>query len=93
MTRRTLLWAVLLVVLLLVLSGCAAGSENFSADDPAGFIAGFWHGLIAPIALIIRIFNRDVLIYEIDNIGIWYGVGYVLAITSYGGGGAAARGR
>ena len=93
MTRRTLLWAGLLVVLLFVLSGCAAGSETFSADDPAGFIAGFWHGLIAPIALIVRIFNRDVLIYEIDNIGIWYDVGFVLAIVSFGGGGAASRGR
>ncbi len=60
---------------------------------PAGFWAGFWHGLISPITFIISLFNPDVRIYEVNNNGGWYDFGFLLGIsgTSGGSGSAATR--
>lgn len=82
------------VVLVLVLSACAPGSGSFGPDDPAGFFAGFWHGLIAFFTLIWSIFDSDISIYEVDNVGFWYDLGFFLAISGImAGGGAGSRRR
>lgn len=74
---------VLIVVLLgLVASACAAGTGRYDAADPAGFLSGIWHGWIAPIALIWQIFDADVRIYEPDNSGWWYDAGFYFAVIS-----------
>lgn len=87
------------VVLLLVLSACAAG-PNTSVDVPssdgdlAGFFTGLWQGIIIPITFVISVFTENVSIYETHNSGGWYDFGFVLgAGTFLGGGGAGARGR
>ncbi len=55
---------------------------------PAGFWAGLWHGIILPITFVIRLFNPNVGIYEINNNGRWYDFGFLLGIlASFGGGG------
>lgn len=54
---------------------------------PAGFWAGLWHGIILPITFIIRLFNPNVGIYEINNNGRWYDFGFFLGVSgSFGGG-------
>ena len=78
----------LLVGLVLLLAGCAAGSDAY-ADDPAGFVAGFWHGLIAWPALIWSIFDSSVGIYEMNNSGFWYDLGFLLSATAITGGAGA----
>ncbi len=75
-----------LVVLVLTLSACAAGTAAFDPSDPAGFFSGIWHGWIAPFALIAHLFDGDVRIYEVDNTGIWYDVGFYIAVISGFGG-------
>jgi len=67
--------------LLLILASCAAGTDTF-ASDQAGFFSGVWHGWIAPIALIVHIFDDAVRIYETNNTGIWYDVGFYIAVIS-----------
>jgi hypothetical protein len=58
----------------------------------AGFWAGYWHGVIAPIAFIISLFNPGVRIYETNNNGGWYDLGFILgASMSLGGGGARVQ--
>jgi hypothetical protein len=53
---------------------------------PAGFWAGFWHGLIAPITFIVGLFDAGVRIYETNNNGRWYEFGFVLGVSgSFGG--------
>jgi len=74
--------AVVAGVVLILLAGCAAGNGDYSAADQAGFFSGVWHGWIAPFALIAHIFDRDVRIYEVANTGIWYDVGFYLAVTA-----------
>jgi len=83
----------LLAVLALALSACAAGTATFSPADPAGFFVGIWHGWIAPFALIAHLFDGDVRIYEVDNTGIWYDVGFYIAVISGFGGISLSRRR
>lgn len=51
--------------------------------SPAGFWAGFWHGIIAPLIFIIGLFSEKVKIYETKNNGRWYDFGFVLGIGGY----------
>ena len=54
---------------------------------PAGFWAGLWHGIILPITFIIRLFNPNVGIYEINNNGRWYDFGFFLGVSGSVSGG------
>jgi hypothetical protein len=91
----TLAVAVLAVV---VLAGCAP-SPNQLANTPdetgevAGFWAGLWHGIIAPITFVVSLFSDSVHIYEVHNNGNWYNFGFLIGmvITFGGGGGGAGR--
>ncbi len=79
MRRR--LW--LLAFLALVLAACAAGSAEFeSPQRPANFFHGIWHGWIAPIALIWQLFDGDIRVYEPNNTGWWYDLGFYIAVIS-----------
>lgn len=53
--------------------------------DGAGMIAragaGLWHGIIAPITLVISFFNSDVHMYEVHNAGSEYDLGFLLGVT------------
>lgn len=90
---------VLLVVLMLVLSACAAGVNPEvgvapEGGDVAGFWMGLWHGIIAPVTFAISLFTDNVNLYEVHNNGNWYDFGFVLgAGILFGGGGVAGRGR
>jgi hypothetical protein len=56
---------------------------------PAGFLAGLWHGLIAPIVFIVSLFTLKVRIYETNNRGRLYDFGFVIGLTgSIGGSGS-----
>lgn len=93
---------VLLIVVVLALSACAAspnelrGTEN-AEGEVAGFWLGLWHGIIAPITFIISLFNDNIGIYELHNNGGWYNFGYLLGMTiifgGSGGGAGSRRGR
>ena len=61
--------------------------------SPAGFWAGLWHGLIAPITFIISIFNLNVRIYETNNRGRLYDFGFILGVSSSFGGSGSKAGR
>ena len=85
MNRRTI---VLLAVVILVLSACAAG-ENPSVDvldaegNTAGFWTGLWHGIILPFSFLFSLFTDGVNVYEIHNTGNWYDFGYVLGAGTF----------
>lgn len=95
-SRAVVVAAVVLV--LLVLSGCAAGPnpELDTGPEPAGFWLGLWHGFITPVTFVISLFTDTVTIYEVRNTGGWYDFGFVVglsAIFSGGAGGAAGSRR
>ena len=41
-------------------------------------VAGPWHGFIAPITLVLSLFNSDVQMYEVHNAGSEYNFGFFL---------------
>lgn len=45
-------------------------------EAPAGFLAGLWHGFIAPLSKFAALNNPAVREYESRNNGTWYRVGY-----------------
>lgn len=93
-------WPIVAVLLLLlVMTGCAAGpnvQEGVAPPDGgvAGFWLGLWHGVIAPITFVVSLFSETVNVYEVHNNGGWYNLGFILgAGVLLGGGGAGSRGR
>ncbi len=76
-------WVALTVALTLIilLSGCLATQSMQPTDNVAGFFMGIWHGWMAPVALIARLFNPSVRIYAVNNTGWWYEFGFYLAIV------------
>lgn len=61
----------------------AGSGSKFKEEgaDPAGFLAGFWHGMIAPIAFFVSLFKPEVNIYETHNNGARYNFGFVLGVS------------
>lgn len=75
-----------MVLMLLVAAGCAAGNARFD-EAPAGFWAGLWHGLICVVTFIVSLFNDNVFIYETNNTGHLYDLGFIIgAAIAFGGG-------
>ena len=91
MKHKKLVWMIFSLFVLLVLTGCVPGDGTSSVTHPAGFFWGIWHGWIAPISLIISIFDRNIHIYEVPNSGFWYDLGFYMAIISGFGGISLAR--
>ncbi|MEI8068119.1 MAG: hypothetical protein WCG91_04220 [Candidatus Shapirobacteria bacterium] len=50
----------------------------------AGFLAGLWHGIIAPVTFIISLFTPKVKFYESNNNGKFYDFGFILGICVFG---------
>lgn len=73
-----------------LLIGCEAGDARYTAEAPAGFLMGLWHGIISVIALIIGIFSDTVQVYERHNTGGWYDFGFLLGVIMIWGSGARA---
>ncbi|MBP6977158.1 MAG: hypothetical protein PHD61_10290 [Bacteroidales bacterium] len=72
--------------LLLIMTSCAPGNEKFDTTV-ANFWAGLWHGFISFFTFIISLFNDQVTIYEVNNVGKLYNLGFILgAMIFYGGG-------
>ena len=70
-----------------VLAVAGPGSKyQVPGAPPAGFWAGFWHGIITPITFIVSLFTPRVRIYETHNSGRWYDFGFVIGLLgSFGG--------
>ena len=43
--------------------------------------AGLWHGIIAPITLVLSFFNPAIQMYEVHNAGSEYDLGFLLGIA------------
>lgn len=88
--KNRLLKIFVFIPVIISLASCAAGNVQFSQDTPAGFWWGLWHGIISVISLIIHVFNENVVVYEIDNTGVWYDFGFLLGVILIWGGGCHA---
>ena len=85
MKTKFLIFALVLLTSAL-LAGCTPGSGRYDAASPAGFLSGIWHGWIAPVSLVIGLFDNTTRIYEPNNTGWFYDLGYYIAIIGGFGG-------
>lgn len=89
----------LLLAAVLVLTGCAPtvdtpGSSD-AEEETAGFWKGLWHGFIMLFTFIVSLFRDGIGIYEANNNGNWYNLGFLLGVMIFFGssGGACGKGR
>ena len=80
-----------IIVLVALLSSCMPGDGRNSTAKPANFLMGIWHGWIAPVSVIVGIFNKSIRVYEPNNTGWWYDFGFYMAIVSGFGGLSLSR--
>ncbi|HHT69929.1 MAG TPA: hypothetical protein GXZ85_11835 [Firmicutes bacterium] len=64
------------------MTSCLPGDGRNSAERPAGFLWGVWHGWIAPVSLIVGLFRDNIRIYEVANSGWWYDLGFYSAVIA-----------
>lgn len=86
----------------LALAGCIAGTEASHQAAAGGLVSqlllGLWHGIIAPVALVIEIINRfmpgvlpwHAQLYETHATGVAYDIGFYVGMA---GGPLAASSR
>jgi len=84
--KATLLLTVLILLCSILFAGCVPGGGHYDKGLQAGFLAGIWHGWIAPFCLILGIFYDDIRIYEPNNVGWLYDLGFYIAIIGGFGG-------
>jgi hypothetical protein len=90
MKRSSTFNGILIIVAILaaifLLSGCA--NKEVVTDCPKGhtygFWGGLWHGIIAPIDLIVMLFRNDVSVFAPNNNGAWYAFGFILGSGGWG---------
>jgi hypothetical protein len=85
---------VCVLIALLALSACAAGSAEAGHAASSGALSqgllGLWHGVIAPITLVVEIVNRlapkllpwSLHVYEVKATGAAYDFGFYLGLIS-----------
>ena len=93
--RLSHLFAVLLILSVL-LTGCATHYTGDAVKDPYGFFSGVWHGVIFIFSLIVNVISwvcslagislfESIEIIGRPNSGFWYYVGFAIGMTSAGG--------
>lgn len=79
-------FVLLTIFALIFLTGCANKEviTECLSGQTYGFWWGLWHGIIAPIDLILMLFRDDITVYAPNNNGIWYAFGFVLGSGGWG---------
>jgi hypothetical protein len=52
-----------------------------SPSEPANFWLGLWQGLIICLAFITSWFDKNIVLYQVNNTGFWYNFGFVIGLT------------
>ncbi len=83
----TLKPVLLFALVALLLASCAPGNLKFN-EAPANFWFGLWHGFIALFSFIFSLFNDNVTMYEANNVGKLYNLGFLIGVMIFWGGGS-----
>ena len=95
--RKKIFLTLVIISLVLIVVSCTAGPNDFvktpnSEEYLAGFFRGLWHGLILFITFIISLFNDNVAVYEVHNVGALYDLGFLIGVSiAFGGSGSASK--
>jgi len=92
-----------IVIVFLLLTGCAQHYTSATYSEPYGFFSGIWHGMIFPFALLTNLISwllslfginvfTDIQIIGRPNTGIFfYYIGFILGLSAWEGPDAARR--
>jgi hypothetical protein len=74
------------VLLLILMSSCAekVPIDECLTGETHGFFWGLWHGFIAPISLVISLFDKDIAMFAVNNDGFFYGLGFLIGSGGWG---------
>ncbi|MFW5657078.1 MAG: hypothetical protein ACOCXS_01590 [Bacteroidota bacterium] len=75
-----------LIFFLLVMVSCS-NKESVEAcleGTKYNFWGGLWHGIIAPIDLVLMLFRDDITVYAQNNNGAWYAFGFLIGSGGWG---------
>ncbi len=90
---KQIYWVFLSILILSTACAQAVDVQSFVTGEPYGFWSGLWHGCIAPITFFVSLFDDEVAIYAINNVGGWYDFGFVLGAGILFGGGSKGSSR
>ena len=100
MNKKRLILGLVTVLLIGTFISCTAGPNELlkvpkESGELAGFFNGLWHGLTLLFTFIISLFNSDVNVYEVHNVGPLYNLGYLLGVSIFfsGSGHASKKSR
>jgi hypothetical protein len=70
-----------LLLAVIIMTGCTfAGDSSPLTQGTPGFLMGVWHGLVAPLSLVIRFF-LNIKMYQVPNSGFTYDLGFLIGIV------------
>jgi hypothetical protein len=82
---RVLLSIVCILAVFLVSVNCAPGNDRWdpgvTPGSRANFWAGIWHGLIIIVTFVVSLFTNDVGVYEVNNVGWAYNLGFIIGLS------------
>ena len=83
--------AIVAVAIYIIVYHVGMPTRNLSGA-PANFWLGLWQGLIVFLSFIASWFDNNIVLYQVNNNGFWYNLGYVIGLIILGaGGGGSAR--
>ena len=92
---NVLVTTLVLVLFLLVFTGCANREivTECLKGHTYGFWGGLWHGIIAPVDLVLMLFKDDITVFAQNNNGAWYAFGFIVGSGGWGffGGNRASK--
>jgi hypothetical protein len=79
-------FTIYLLAIVLFLSACANKEivTECLKGHTFGFWGGLWHGIIAPIDLILMLWKNDIPVFAPNNNGAWYALGFIIGIGGWG---------
>ncbi len=84
-----------LLAVSVLLTGCANNEivNECLKGHTYGFLGGLWHGIIAPLDLILMLFKNDITVFAPNNNGAWYAFGFIIGSGGWGffGGNRASK--
>lgn len=74
-----------LLILLFIVVSFTSCCPAIKTTNTYGFFWGIWHGIIFPFSLLGQLFQLNIGIYALNNVGFWYWLGYCIGFFTLGG--------
>jgi len=79
----------------IVVNHVGMATRMSSGAEPANLWLGIWQGFIICLSFIASWFDNNIVLYQVNNNGFWYNLGFIIgiAIPIGSGGAGGSKGR